>query len=265
MQNNLDNQFAEDANSEFDIAVLAVIGDRKNQQDAFDFSMKEDECFVVVCDGMGGHQGGQIASRTAVDKFLADYEEQYPCSDPVQQMIDSAKAIDKLITGLVNEEGVKMNAGTTGVVIFIRKEHLYWCSVGDSRAYLLRGKEFVKLTQDQNYGTVLGEQLRVGIIDEEQYQRELTRGETLISYMGIGDLSLIDYNDSPLKIRSGDRIVIMTDGLYKLVPEIEIKRVVKNIKNNSDVLQGLNSKAERASYEKSEPRDNMTVAVISIL
>jgi len=141
---------------------------------------------------------------------------------------------------------------------------LFWCSVGDSRAYLLRGEEFVQLTQDQNYGTVLNEQLKSGIIDRERYERESVHSEALISYLGMGNLSLIDYNNTPLKLESKDKIVIMSDGLYKQVPLEDIRRVIVNFKDSGEALRALDTKTEKAARRKEKSRDNMTVAIISV-
>ena len=111
---------------------------------------------------------------------------------------------------------------------------------------------------------MLHEQLRSGIIDEERFNTEIVHSEALISYLGIGNLSLIDYNLNPLPLESDDKIILMSDGLFKLVTDEEIKRVLKNFKNNAEALQALNAKAERSSRVKKSVRDNMTAAIISV-
>ena len=264
MRKYVDNQLVNDENSIMRLSVFSVIGGRQSQQDSFDYCLKSNEGIVVICDGMGGHEGGQLAGALAAERFIDDYKKSYPSDDITCMLIQSAKTSDEIISNLKNDAGIRMNAGSTCVAVVIRNNKLYWCSSGDSRGYLLRGEEFVQLTQDQNYGTVLHEQLRSGIIDEERFNTEIVHSEALISYLGIGNLSLIDYNLNPLPLESDDKIILMSDGLFKLVTDEEIKRVLKNFKNNAEALQALNAKAERSSRVKKSVRDNMTAAIISV-
>lgn len=264
MQNYKDNQLVSDENSVLSLSVISVIGDRDDQQDSFGFSLKNDEGIVVVCDGMGGHEGGRIASNIAITRFIDDYDDSYPSNIPDQVLISSAKASDLKVSSLKNINGEPLNAGSTCVALIIKGKKLYWCSVGDSRAYLLRNDEFVQLTQDQNYKTVLDEKLHAGIISEDEYKAEEKRGEALISYLGIGNLSLIDYSESPLLLESGDKIIISSDGLYKLVSDEEIQRVVDNFRKSEEALNALDMKAKKAAKQREKSRDNMTVAIISI-
>ena len=264
MQNHKDNQLINDENAVINVSIMSVIGDRDEQQDCFGYLLKVNEGIVVVCDGMGGHEGGQIASSISTESFISDYENCTNDYDPEQQLILSAKTCDKKISELKHTNGEKMNAGSTCVGVIIRGKMLYWCSVGDSRAYLLRGDEFVQLTQDHNYGTVLNEKKRAGIITEEQFEKEWERREALISYLGIGNLSLIDYNNTPFQLEKDDKIVIMSDGLYKLVDDIDIHHIVDNFTNSSEALRALDMKANRCAKNKRVNRDNMTVAIITI-
>lgn len=265
MLNYKDNQLVNDCNAVFDFSIISVMGDRAEQQDSFGYSLKNNEGIVVLCDGMGGHEGGRVASNVAVNCFISDYDAEYPSNNPDQLLIDCAIKIDKKIASLTDPDGKLLKAGSTAVALVIKEKKLYWCSVGDSRAYLLRNSEFVQITQDQNYKTVLNEKLRAGVITEIDYQKELKRGEALISYIGIGNLSLIDYNSSPLELESKDRLIIMSDGLYKLVSDNEMQRVIENFKNKSEALQALDMKAKKAAKHNSVSRDNMTVAIIEVL
>lgn len=265
MQNDKETQYVYEKNRIMEAAVLSVIGDRDSQQDSFGISVKSDGGMIVLCDGMGGHQGGRLASVLAKDTFLNDFERLYPNGYSWLEMLSSAKKCDEKITELTSQSGEKLNAGTTCVAVTIYKNTLFWCSVGDSRAYLLRNGEFVRLTNDQNYEMILKDRLRKRIIDEEQYRLESEHKDALISYLGIGNLSLIDYNDTPLNIKSGDKIVVMTDGLYKLLDDSEICHIIENFTNCSEALQILEMRAEKSARKKQVSRDNMTVAVISVI
>lgn len=265
MQSNKENQLVDDRNAVLALSILSVIGDRQDQQDSFGYSLKDNEGIVVVCDGMGGYEGGREASSTATSCFISEYNAGYPSGEPDEFLRNCAIESDKKITELTNQDGKLLKAGSTAVALIIKEKSLYWCSVGDSRAYLLRNEEFVQLTQDQNYKTVLNEKLHAGMITEEKFQTESERGEALVSYLGIGNLSLIDYNSSPLPLESGDKLIVMSDGLYKLLSEEEIQRILENFRNDSEALWALDVKAKKVAKRNRISRDNTTIALVRIL
>ena len=259
-----DQQIIKDENSSFQIAALSVIGDRADQQDSMGYMLKQDEGLVLVCDGMGGHEGGKLASELAVQTFLSRYAENFVISNQTDFMVDVAKKTDSSIAQLKNEQGGLLKAGSTLVAILINQKKLMWCSVGDSRAYLIRDGEMVQFTQDHNYHTVLVEKLNAGLIGESDFKQEDIRGEALISFLGIGNLALIDYSENPFDLMKDDKIIIMSDGLYKVVSDSEIARIVDNFSNIGEAIQALEMKAKKNAKNSNESRDNMTVALIKV-
>ncbi len=259
-----DHYLIKDENSVFRLAALSVIGDRDTQQDSFGYSMKQDEGLLVLCDGMGGQEGGKAASELAVETFLRQYENNYFAGEQKEMLISAAKKIDKMISGLKGSDGKLLKAGSTVVSVLVNRKKLIWCSVGDSRAYLMRNGEIVQLTQDQNYYTVLLGKRKAGLLDETEFYKESKRGEALISFLGIGNLELIDYSEIPLDLEKEDRIIIMSDGLYKTVTDSEILRILSNFKNIEEAVQALEMKAEKNAKSNQKSRDNMTIALIGI-
>lgn len=264
MQNHEDNCLRCDENAVAAMAFLSSIGDRDSQQDCFGYSLKNNEGIVVICDGMGGHEGGAIASSIAVANFLEDYEKHYPCANPAELLRETARKTDNQISTLKSADGKLMKAGSTCVAVIIKDRKLFWCSVGDSRVYLLREGEFFQLTQDQNYRTVLIEKLKAGLISATDVAEEAERGDALISYLGIGGCSLNDYSVAPIELRGGDRILLMSDGLYKVVSDEEIKRITENFKNIAEALRALDAKSARLAKNLKESRDNTTIALIAV-
>lgn len=264
MNNYQDFQIMNDGNSVFDLSVISAIGDRDEQQDSFGYNLRCDEGIVVICDGMGGRDAGSMASSVAVKNILDTYEGNFSGVSITELLIDCANKTDEKVSKLCDENGKSLKAGTTMVAVVIKDNALYWCSVGDSRAYLARKGEFVQFTQDQNYKTVLDEKLRANLITEEAYAKEMKRGEALISFLGIGNLSLIDYNNLPLQLEKDDKIIIMTDGLYKVLDDDEIARVADNFSNIEETLNALEMKTKKQAKKKNISRDNMTVALIKI-
>lgn len=89
-------------------------------------------------------------------------------------------------------------------------------NIGDSRVYLVRDGKMLQLTHDQNYLTRLIEKVRNGEITEQEALSHPKR-EALISYCGIRELSMVEINLQPLQLKSGDVIVLCSDGLYRLL------------------------------------------------
>lgn len=264
MQNYKENCLVSDNNSVMEIAIMSVLGDREDQQDCFGYELRADEGVIVVCDGMGGHQGGQKASQTAVELILQKYTGVLQKEDDLGFLLEATKEANEAVCNLQDTEGNQLNAGSTVVSVIVRDNQLCWSSVGDSRAYLYRKGEFVQITQDHNYKTVLDEKKSMGLITSEEYDAECVKGEALISYLGVGKITLVDHNNEALQLMQDDKIVIMSDGLYKLVSDEEIQRIIENFSNITEALQALNMKAKKNARSRQAVRDNMTIAIIKM-
>lgn len=253
-----------DENSAFTVAMLSALGNREEQQDSAGFELKADTGLMVVCDGMGGHEGGRLASSIAVDAFLKLFTSEYPMEDPVTRMKDTAVKVDRQIAALTHKDGSKMMSGTTLTSVFIQKKELYWLSAGDSRIYIFRAGQMVQVTKDHNYGLILNEKLNVGAISLSQYEEELKNREALISFLGVGNLMLMDSNDESFALQSNDEILLTSDGLCKILPDEEICDILCNFSNVREATQALENKALRMAKKRNIKRDNMTLCLIKI-
>lgn len=259
-----DGRLVKDENRILQIAAISVIGDRDDQQDSLGYVLRQDESLAVVCDGMGGYAGGKSASEVSVKTLLDAYEQSAPSVNQVNMLTAAAKKANESVLRLQDSNGAPLNAGSTLVAVIVHKNELVWCSVGDSRAYLIRGEEMVQLTQDHSYRTVLIEKVKTGLLSEAEFIQENSKGEALISYLGLGELSLVDYSENPLMLKRDDKILIVSDGLYKTVPDEETARIVSNFSNIGEAVQALEMKAKRNARVKQIKRDNMTVVLIKI-
>ena len=121
-------------------AISSVIGARENQQDSCYMDIEPDGNSIgIVCDGMGGLKGGEIASQQAVCMFVEDFEQvrktennfyHFFCNEMIE--------IDDMVAGLTDERGELLSAGTTLVGVAIKNGFLQWISVGDSKIYVIR-------------------------------------------------------------------------------------------------------------------------------
>lgn len=264
MQLYKDNYIISDENSICEVAVYSVIGDRGEQQDSAGYEMKSNSAIVTVCDGMGGFEGGKLASSLAVEKLLKIYSENYLCENTHTMLIDAVGILDKTVRDLKNELGEWLKAGSTLASVVINEQGLFWLSVGDSRIYIVRDNNLYQVTVDHIYSLKLKKDLAAGTISKDEYNEKIANGEALISFLGIGGLPMCDCNETAFKTLSGDRIIIMSDGLYKLVPDGEVCAILSNFSNMPDALRALDSKAKHYAKSKKILRDNMTLALINI-
>lgn len=263
-----DNQIVRNKNDELELVIYSVLGDRQEQQDSFGYNILNNKLICTICDGMGGHKGGKIASKLAVSQMIKNVDLQQE-SDYHQKMISSISEIDEAIYGLRDESDNPLNAGSTIASIYVSDNKLFWASVGDSRVYLFRNKKYVQLTKDQNYRTYLDERLRAGEIDIDEYNLQCTKeeAEALINYAGIGNISkslFIDCNRTPFKLLKDDILMIMSDGVYKLLDNNEIYNIVNKFDDIVDIAQNMELKIIDNSKKNQIERDNTTLAVLKI-
>ena len=245
-------------------AMHQILGTRKTQQDCMEIRQKDDSILAVICDGMGGLNGGKLASKLSVQILRNDYEENN-LNDINGFLFNEVIKIDQSVYEMQDENGEKIAAGTTLAAVIIKNHKLYYISVGDSRIYLMRGNEIALLTEDQNYGMTLKRSLQNGTIDEEEYKKEMKYADALISYIGMGGLKVVGCScEEALNLLPGDKILICSDGLYKSLSEEEIAGQLKECReeNIEKAARDFVEFALNKSIEKEKNQDNVSVILL---
>jgi serine/threonine protein phosphatase PrpC len=206
----------------FEVAAITDIGcKRQNNEDSFGYDQSRQ--VYVVCDGMGGMAGGEIASQTAVHKILEIFGEAAAHADhqgPVEELLyDAILRTNQEVRALALSNLELHGMGTTLVAACLDGHRIVIGNVGDSRAYFLRQGECVQITRDHSF---ISEQLLNGTITPEMaasspLQSVITRA------IGIEDLVQPDLFGAELE--PGDRILLTTDGLTRYVDAAEIARL----------------------------------------
>lgn len=163
--------------------------------------------------------------------------------------------------GLKDENGAPLQAGATLIAAAVDGEELHFLNIGDSRIYLVRDGKMLQLTHDQNYLTRLMEKVRSGEITEQEALSHPKR-EALISYCGIRELSMVEINLQPLQLKSGDVIVLCSDGLYRLLSRQEMIDVLQETAEDMNLAA---FKLTAAATDKNfRGQDNTSVILIKI-
>lgn len=198
---------------------------RSNNQDTFDFCVFDSECcYAVVCDGMGGHAGGNIASATATEAIrhtLSDAYETFSRKRDIRKLLEQSlkKANDSVFAKAVSEPELK-GMGTTAVISFYIDGAMYVAHVGDSRAYILSEGKLTAVTKDHS---VVQEMLDSGEITPEEaenhpYRHVITRALGIIPGVEVDSGIIDDYEY--------ETILLCSDGLTNMVPIADIERIL---------------------------------------
>lgn len=194
-------------------------GAREYQEDSYGFSEvtagKPLQRFTaVVADGMSGLSAGAFVSDYCVKKLLeADIGTE---NTPIHEQLTNAV---RRISGEIAAGGSR--GGSTLAAVVCVPQGVYFCSVGDSRIYLLRGGVLTQITEDGDYFSVLLERVISGGITFAQAYSDPDK-DSLSQYMGSGAFLTPDRNIIPFAPRAGDRILICSDGVYNSMSGEEI-------------------------------------------
>ena len=241
------------------------VGNREMQQDSFGISdvanmnvLNEKGFLAVVADGMGGLADGNKVSQNVVVSMLEGFDEspasEIPSSKLLKLVVDANDSSMKLIG-----EDNAGKSGSTVVATLIKDNCLSWISVGDSHIYAYRDGKLAKLNHDHNYGAELDIQVARGEMSVEEAMSNPQRN-ALSSYIGMGNLELVDQSEQPIKLRKGDRILLMSDGVFgTLGDELICKLMNRPIKEAS---MAINYEILKMNNPK---QDNYTCILIEII
>jgi protein phosphatase len=209
--------------------------------------------FFIVADGMGGHAGGQEASKIATEEIKTYLDKNWDSDISSQDLLK--EAIDRANQGILEDQcnhPERGDMGTTVVVIIFRDEYPLCAHVGDSRLYRFRNSQLEQVTEDHTW---VGLALKAGEITKEQAKVHPWR-HVLSQCLGRKDLYRIDLQQ--LDIQSGDRFLLCSDGLTEEVPDDLIKSSLVKSKTCEEAAAKLVEAAKQAGGS-----DNITVVIIA--
>lgn len=239
------------------------IGSRARQQDAFGFSDPGDAGFVrhagllaVLADGMGGLERGEEASRLAVRTFLAEYAQKHSDQEIPSALDAAMAAANSAVNGLGRGAGSEA-PGTTLVAAAVRGDELYWIAAGDSSLYLWRGGSLTQLNTPHIYARALDLAVTAGKLTDAAAQADPQR-DALTSYLGVGTALETDRNIRPLKLQSGDRVVLCSDGLSNTLSESEIAAAL----GSGHPQEACEALVSSALDRQAPGQDNITILLL---
>lgn len=199
---------------------------RSSNQDAYAVGEFPDEvAWAIVCDGMGGHAGGNIASALAVkvisDKINASYRENMRDSS-IRNMLDSAlTAANMEVYDMAEADPELRGMGTTVVCAIVKNGYAFIAHAGDSRAYIYNGR-LSQITTDHSYVQTL---VDIGKITKEEAEHHPNKNKIT---RAIGAEKIIDVDFDEVELNDEDVLILCTDGLSNYVSDDEMINEVQD-------------------------------------
>lgn len=227
---------------------------RETNQDAFSFGSFDDgNCWAVVCDGMGGVSGGQVASEICVEKvseaIKRSYRKGITVSSAKNLLTTAINAANSAVFKEAQENIELKGMGTTVVAVLVLGSIAVVAHVGDSRAYLIND-EINAITKDHSFVQLL---IDTGKITEEEAKVHPDRN---VITRAVGIEHVVDVEIDIVDINDNDKLLICTDGLNGYVPDADILKIIKEYGDSS--TEKLVETANNAGG-----RDNVTVVILT--
>ncbi|AFY38009.1 protein serine/threonine phosphatase [[Leptolyngbya] sp. PCC 7376] len=224
---------------------------RSANQDSYYFD--PEGRFFIVADGMGGHAGGEQASRIAAESIRKYLESHWKSSEKSEELLKTAikEANNAILVDQV-ENPERQDMGTTAVIVAFRQKQVWRAHVGDSRLYRLGTENLEQLTEDHTW---VGKAMKAGDITAEQAKVHPWR-HVLSQCLGRKDLFQIDI--APIELGDGDRLILCSDGLTEEVDDEEIKTIMLDSDTPEKAALNLVEAAKNNGGS-----DNVTVIVVN--
>jgi serine/threonine protein phosphatase PrpC len=256
-----------------EVSSLSDIGCvRTNNEDSFGYWEPEDDQqflrkgrLAVVADGMGGYEGGQEASRLAVETLMRVYRD-FEGADPQAALIEALQTAHDQIREYSFAHPELRGMGTTCTAAAIvrtngraadlgaQHEELYFVHVGDTRLYLIRDGQITRVTRDHSY---VGRLVESGMITAEDAEHHPQRN-ILTAALGTNPDLIMDSPTQPEPLRPDDVLLICSDGLWGQMRDAEILEAVEN-KNAEQAGRELIELARKRGGP-----DNITVEIMRL-
>ena len=210
---------------------------------------------AVLCDGMGGHEAGEVASRIASETFMRE-----ALRSGVKGLKPALLAANDAIAREVRKNPARKGMGTTLVAAHVAGDKLHWISVGDSLLLLSRQGRICRLNQDHSMRTAFSRMVMQGLMTPEDARNQPQRN-ALMSAISGDELSLVDTGLDGFALRSGDVLVLASDG----IDDLPVAQLQRRLVSRKDIRQRLAGLMDDVTALGNEHQDNLTIAMLEVI
>lgn len=230
-------------------------GSRKVNQDRIAYIYSRDSLLMVLADGMGGHNGGEIAAQIAVRLFAERFQQeaQPVLPNPFEFLHDTMRRIHTALGSYARQFSLVETPRTTCVATVVQSGYAYWAHAGDSRLYLFRQGELFAMTKDHSKVQYLMDR---GLITEEEAAVHPERNRIYSCLGGVID-PVIDLSRRTT-LNNNDVILICSDGFWGPMPT---KNIIENL-YAAPLLQAAPNMMREAQKRGGSEGDNLSTIIM---
>lgn len=211
---------------------------RPNNQDAYANYFHPSFVLLAVCDGMGGHQQGEVASHLAADAIRDYVMAHKERTDYDLLLTDAVQKANLEVFQQTGQDPDQFRMGTTVVACIIQEGEVYIAHVGDSRFYLYRQGQLKQITKDHS---LVADMVRRGALSEEDAQNHPDKS-ALTRALGMDDEVEIDLDY--VELEEGDILLLCTDGLTNMVSDPTIAEILSTDRPSKSKCEELIERAK---------------------
>ena len=241
-----------------DVAWGQIQGTRDSQQDSVAcLAWPNGLHLLVVADGIGGRDGGDVASGTVVSSFRAAFiaASKLPARE---RLLEALQVSNHALSDRIEAEPELAGMGTTIVAATVDGRALQWVSVGDSSLWLVRDREIRRLNANHSVGAMLDKQVRAGRSSPQEAASAPDRSHLLDAVMGRA-IKLVDAPSDQFGLRPSDRLVLGSDGVETCSRDVlgEIAGI-----EGLDSAEIVDSILQEVEWSAKACQDNASVVVV---
>jgi protein phosphatase len=219
---------------------------REVNQDSYGTETTPFGYLLVVCDGMGGHAAGEVASRIGVDTIIQEF-----IALPSEHPVDALRHAFITANQRIYNEG-RGTMGTTGVAALFHQNVAHVANVGDSRAYLIRDGKISQISRDHS---LVSDQVAAGLLTPEQARSSSVRN---IITRALGHQLAVDVDHFRVPLQAGDTILLSSDGMHGLIEDDEIAEIASILPPDEATRRLVDDANGRGGI------DNITVVIAQV-
>ncbi len=248
----------------YDIALILDTGQRDTQEDAIAARVFDSAGagYVVIADGMGGHDAGEVASELVISAWRDMMDAQLDGPEPAEgDLLDAlpmaAMQANAAVSGHSEDHGVKLGSTLLGMLMLGHR--VFWISIGDSPMYLFRDDHLSQINEDHSMAPEIDAQVAQGILTADEARVHPDRNRLTSVIMG-SEIPKVDCPETALTLAPSDILVLGSDGLQYL-SDPEIGGLIRT--NAQSPARDIADALLQALQARNDPdQDNISIAVV---
>lgn len=240
----------------FDSGASRTIGTREIQEDEYAIAESQDGVMAVLADGKGKHAGGKIASHAAVEVFKEVFADKNAFYNPQYYLRKAFQGANREILKLV-EDG---QGQASVAAVMIKDSRMYYAVVGNVKIAVYRNRELVPITVGHTIDMLARKQYSEGKLSRQEAAALLEQHQ-LYNFVGQDGFQDIEFFDTPITLRGGEYILLMSDGLYE---EARWKDIEDCLEQEGTCQEKAYALVELVNQSEAEDKDNAAVVVLRL-